>query len=180
VADAKKAWEDVVEEFGELGKILRERFSSEGVEPGPGAAPEDAAPLGAVTGGQPAGDGTTGAGEQEADSGDDGRRIMDALSALADAARRVGEHAGAAVNDPALREGAVRVADRLGSAITATVDEVGSGLRSYSEARRNQREQGRSGEEGPWSQAADGTDGTGSAADGGPDGEPGDGRADGS
>jgi hypothetical protein len=134
VADARQAWEQVVDGFGELGKVLAEKFAGAREEE-PAEAPAAEAPE----------DGDSGRGA-------DGRAVADALNALADAARRLGETAGAAVTDPALRESAVRVADRLGSALAATVEEMGEGLKTYADGRRNQRDQT---SEGPWAQATD-------------------------
>jgi hypothetical protein len=175
VADAKQAWEQVVEGFSELGKVLKEQFSNDGgteqtqeqtppqtppraTESGaaePSAATDEAQAAGGATGagsGEGAASGTgRDAGSGSTSSGD-GRAVADALNALADAARRLGETATSAVNDPALRDTAVKVADRLGAALSATVEEVSVGLRTHAEARRNQKAQS---EQGPWAQAAE-------------------------
>jgi hypothetical protein len=145
MADAKQAWEQVVDGFAELGRALRERVAAATGGTADGAAAAEPAPSAQAdaAGKEP---GSAQAGSER----DDSRAVTDALNALADAARRLGETASAAVTDPALRDSAVRVADRLGTALSATVEEIGGNLRTYADARRNQRSQS---SEGPWAQA---------------------------
>jgi hypothetical protein len=108
----REAWNEVGRRFEELGRVLRGHFERE-PETEPGA-----------TGG-----GTdTAAGDRAA--------MKDALHRLGQAAQRLGDQAGEAVRDQAVRESAQSVARSFGAALEATFSEFGDEVRERMKARR--------------------------------------------
>lgn len=136
--EPRNAWEDVADSLAELGQVVRERLAT---------SPDAGDRAGGQPGGQPDGRPPDGPDEQPSqERAEEGQRdpvedVMTALAGLTGAARRLGERAVDTVTDREMREGVQRVAERLGSALESTVDELDHEVRTYVQARRNQREQ---------------------------------------
>ncbi len=144
--DPRRPWDDVADSVAELGRLVRERLAQ--------ADPRD----------RTAKDSAESADEQQQAGGrgaDDPIEAANrALTALTDAAARISEKAGETLNDPELRASAQRVAQRLSSAVTETLGEAGAEVRTYLQARRNQREQSNA---EVWETATDDVSGNGEA-----------------
>jgi hypothetical protein len=115
----REAWTEVGRRFEELGRALRSHFERESAPAAEGAAGAEAP------------------GEQPDVSADRDRAAMrDALRKLSQAAQRLGENAGEAVRDPAVRESAQRAARTFGDALETTFSELGDEIRERVRARR--------------------------------------------
>jgi hypothetical protein len=110
----REAWSEVGRQFEELGRALRGHFDRER-----GSAAEG----GTGTASDP-----SGAGDQAA--------MRKALRRLGQAAQQLGDQAGEAVRDPAVRESAQRAGRTLADALDATFTELGDDLRGRFRARR--------------------------------------------
>jgi hypothetical protein len=134
-------WSEVGRQFEELGRVLRGHFEREraAAEGGP-AAPTDASGVPGAAGAESAGAGAGKAGPDDASASGSAARdraaMRDALHRLEEAAKRLGEHAGEAVRDPAVRTSAQQAAYSLREALEATFSELGEGLRGRMRARR--------------------------------------------
>ena len=153
-------WSDVGRRFEELGRALRGHFAGAPDAPGEGAGTADRADAGGAadetgtasgaggaadqagtaSGAGGAADeagtasGAGGAADEAGTASDHGDReaVRDALRGFGAAARRLGDQAGEAVRDPAVRESAQRVARTLGEALEATIGRLGVELRGRS------------------------------------------------
>ena len=154
-------WSDVGRRFEELGRALRGHFAAASDAPaeradtaddaggaadeagtgsGAGGAADEAGTAGTASGAGGAADeagtasGAGGAAGEAGTASDPGDReaVRDALRGIGAAARRLGDQAGEAVRDPAVRESAQRVARTLGEALEATIGRLGVELRGRS------------------------------------------------
>jgi hypothetical protein len=112
VSESREAWSEVGHQFEDLGRTLREHFAAPGSgEPAGGAAGAPGAPEG-----PPAGR----------------AQVQEAIHRLRDAAQRLGEQAGEAARDQAVREAALRATRSLADAVEATFGQLSEQLRSRS------------------------------------------------
>src|SRR5439155_14439069 len=118
--EPREAWSEVGRRFDELGRALRGHFGKEHDAAAAAAGTPTETTAAAEPGGAEPG-GTSEAADRAA--------MQDALRRLGEAAQRLGDQAGEAVHDPAVRESAQRVARTFADALATTFSEFGEELR---------------------------------------------------
>ncbi|HWD44003.1 MAG TPA: hypothetical protein VHM23_09920 [Actinomycetota bacterium] len=127
MAESKTAWDQVGQEFRELGRQIRQHYEQQ-----PRPAGETGETGSAGPEGQPgqAGQGSAGApGDQGAGPAADRRKVDDALEKLRDSLEQAFSALGDAIRDPQFGDQTKKAAGSLSDALTATFAEASERFR---------------------------------------------------
>jgi|Tabmets5t2r1_1033131.scaffolds.fasta_scaffold81729_2 hypothetical protein len=122
MAESKAAWDQVGQEFRELGRQIKQHYEQ---RPRPEGQEAPAGPAGAGQAGQGSADGSGG---QEAPAADR-RKVDDALQKLTESLEQAFSALGDAIRDPQFGEQTKKAAGSLSDALTATFAEASERFR---------------------------------------------------
>ena len=124
MAESKAAWDQVGQEFRELGRQIRQHYEQ---QPRPAGEPGSAGPEGQQG---RAGQGSAGApGDQGAEPAADRRKVDDALQKLTESLEQAFSALGDAIRDPQFGDQTKKAAGSLSDALTATFAEASERFR---------------------------------------------------
>jgi hypothetical protein len=127
MAESKAAWDQVGQEFRELGRQIRQHYEQ---QPRPAGEPGEAGSAGPEGQQSQAGQGSAGApGDQGAAPAADRRKVDDALEKLRDSLEQAFSALGDAIRDPQFGDQTKKAAGSLSDALTATFAEASERFR---------------------------------------------------
>jgi hypothetical protein len=121
MAESKAAWDQVGQEFRELGRQIRQHYEEQPRPAGQEAQPGQTAPSGQG--------GAEAPGDPAAAPAADRRKVDDALQKLTDSLEQAFSALGDAIRDPQFGEQTKKAAGSLSDALTATFSEASERFR---------------------------------------------------